>query len=70
MKEKLIRAILDWSDDLYAIRDQYIDSQSSGRFNGRKLNPELARKFAHDFGERADAVRGCISIIEEVFNET
>lgn len=66
-KEKLTSAIIDWSNDLLYTRDQYIDAISSGRFNNRKINPELAKKFAHDFAERADAVRGCTVIIEEVF---
>ena len=69
MKDKLIGALLDWSNDLLYTRDQYIDAISSGTFNDRKINPELAKKFAHDFGERADAVRGCTVIIEEVFKD-
>lgn len=54
----------DWGRDLAFTREQYIDAQASGTLNGRRISPESAKRFAHDFGERAQAVHECGVLVE------
>jgi hypothetical protein len=58
-------AIENWAHDIGATREEYIDSVSSGQFQGRRIKPEMAKQFAREFGERASAVDGCVFIVEE-----
>jgi hypothetical protein len=59
----VIEAINDWADDLARTREDYIEAISSGVFAGRRIKPELAKSFAHDFGERSSAVAGCAELV-------
>jgi hypothetical protein len=52
--------------ELSGIRDDYIEAQHSGRHNGRRIRPEAARQYAHDFGERADATRQCAALLRSL----
>lgn len=52
--------------DLSNIRDDYIEAQRSGRHGGRRIRPEAARQYAHDFGERADATRQCAELVRSL----
>lgn len=65
--EVACRALDDWSHDLAATRDEYIDAMSSGSFRGRRIRKEMAKFFAHDFGEHSSAVFGCIDVVRAAF---
>ena len=41
---------------LQEIRDGYIEAKRTGKHAGRRIRPEHAKAYAHDFHERADAL--------------
>jgi hypothetical protein len=49
----------DWGIDLQATCDAYIDAANNGLFNGRRIDPVLAKASAKQFKERADSVYDC-----------
>lgn len=55
----------DWGIDLQQTCDSYRDAMVSGRHNGRKIPNDMARKFASEFKERADAVYPLGELLEK-----
>lgn len=55
----------DWGIDLQHTCDSYRDAMVSGRHNGRKIPNDMARKFAAEFKERADAVYPLGELLEK-----
>lgn len=66
--EEAARKLEEIDADLLGIRDRYIDAQSSGRFDGRRIHTDAARRYAYDFAERADATRQCARIIRSLID--
>jgi len=52
-----------WAHDLADTRDDYITAQTTGQFMTRPIRKEAAKHFAHDFGERSQAVDGCVDMV-------
>lgn len=48
--------LMNWAHDLAETRDLYREAQQTGKMNGRNISEALARKFAREFNERAEAV--------------
>jgi hypothetical protein len=48
-----------WADDLLATWEGYIEAQTTGTWNGRRITKEQARHHARAFRERAEAVAEC-----------
>lgn len=49
-------AIEDEAVDLEGIRDSYIEARTTGIHAGRRIPPDMAKTFASQFHQRADAV--------------
>lgn len=55
----------NWSQDLWATFESYVEAQTSGKHNGRRIDPANAKMFAGQFRERAEAVAGCVDGVAE-----
>lgn len=49
----------NWAADLYATFESYVEAQTTGKHNGRRIEAGNAKMYAGQFRERAEAVAGC-----------
>lgn len=47
----------NWASDLDETKDTYIEAGRTGTHAGRRISPELAKQFAGEFRQRAEAVQ-------------
>lgn len=47
----------NWASDLDDTKDSYIEARRTGIHAGRRISPEMAKQFAGEFRQRAEAVQ-------------
>ena len=63
--QKATSELENWAYDLQETRDEYITARTTGKMANRNISPELAKVFASQFGERSDAVYGCVEMVAD-----
>jgi len=66
---KAADALHDWSADLYATFESYVEAKTTGKHSGRRISREACSLYASQFRERSEAVAGCVDIVTDAIRQ-